>query len=135
MARRAKNDVIDALCKQWGHIRRELLGLAEPKLAIEYIGAVKCTLGQRRDLHAGAKSDGKFEQHWPEVYTGEAFIVNQAFQRMRPHLKEVMELHYACRGPAEYKAEALYISLDKYWRDLSDVRAFVEGWLARADAA
>jgi hypothetical protein len=25
--------------------------------------------------------------------------------------------------------------LDKYWRDLSDVRAFVEGWLARADAA
>jgi hypothetical protein len=46
-----------------------------------------------------------------------------------------MELHYACRGPAEYKAEALYISLDKYWRDVSDVRAFVEGWLARADAA
>ena len=134
MGRKSKNEAIDKLCKEWGKVRMTLNGQAEPKLALEYIGAIKSTLGRRRDLHAGSTTNRQ-DQHWPEVYTGDAAIVNQAFHFMRPHLKEVMELHYACRGPAEYKAEALYISIDKYWRDVCDVRSFIEGWLARVDAA
>jgi hypothetical protein len=134
MARKAKNEAIDNLCKQWGVIRRQLIGVDDPKLAKEYIGALRSTLGQRRDLHSGSKSN-KLDIQWPEVYTGDAALVNQAYHAMRPHLRVVMELHYAAKASADIKADFLCISIDKYWRDVCDVRAFVEGWLARADAA
>lgn len=134
MARRAKNEVIDNLCKQWAVTRRQLVGVDDPQKSKEYLGALRCTLAQRRDLHHGARSN-KVEQHWPEVYTGEARLVNEAFHAMRPWLRVVMDIHYVARAPIEAKADFLCISKAKYWHEVNDVRVFVEGWLARADAA
>lgn len=135
MGRRCKDDPIDALCRTWGETRRKLLGLDEPKLAREYIGALKSTLGQRRDLHAGAKSEGRVSQHCPEVYVGEARLVNQAYQSMAPEFKIVMDVHYAAHAPADVKAEFLCMSPKKYWHHVGYVRMFVMGWLAKTDAA
>lgn len=134
MARRPQNEVVDRLCRDWGRTRRQILGLDDPQLAKEYVGALKSTLGQRRDLHAGSRSN-KLEQHWPETYTGESFYVNQAHHAMRPEMRMVMDLHYCAQVEAERKAEFLCISRKVYFEQVNAVRAFVEGWLARADAA
>lgn len=140
MGRRAGNDYIDTICRKWATCYRKMHGLDSPERAREYLGAVRCTLGQRRDLHAGAKSEGKVEQHWPEVYTSrEALIVARAFHDMRPWLQTLAIVHYVIwlppeADPIEVKAEALAMSTTKYHREISKVRTFVEGWVAR-DAA
>ena len=135
MGRRAKNDRIDLLCREWGVTRRQLLGVDDPVRGKEYIGALRCTLAQRRDLHAGSRSN-KVEQHWPEVYTGDAAYVNQAFHRMRPAMKVVMDIHFCSPVPPAIKADFLCVSMPKYWRGVADARNVVEGSLAsRADVA
>jgi hypothetical protein len=134
MARKPKDEAIDNLCKQWAVIRRQLVGIDDPKLSKEYIGALRSTLGQRRDLHAGARSN-TIDLHWPEVYEGETVLVNQAFHAMRPELKVMMDIHYVAKGAAMMKADFLCVSIQRYWNDVRAVRSFVDGWLARADAA
>jgi hypothetical protein len=134
MARKPKDEAIDNLCKQWAVIRRQLVGIDDPKLSKEYIGALRSTLGQRRDLHAGARSN-TIDLHWPEVYEGETVLVNQAFHAMRPELKVMMDIQYVAKGAAMMKADFLCVSIQRYWNDVRAVRSFVDGWLARADAA
>lgn len=134
MARHPRQAAIDAHCKEWGRTRRKIVGVDDPELSKEYIGALRSTLGQRRDLHAGAKSN-KVDQHWPELYENDAAIVNQAYHAMRPDLRMVMELHYAARAPAERKANFLCISIRVYWDRVNEVRTFVDGYMARSDAA
>ncbi len=131
MARGARNSAIDSLIRDWSVTRRQLVGVDAPELGKEYIGAIRSTLGQRRDLHAGAKSN-KVEQHYPEVYEGDARLVNQAFHRMRPDLKVIMDIHYCAKAPAQVKADYLAVSIQAYWNRVNDVRAFVEGYLAGA---
>jgi hypothetical protein len=134
MARRPGFDHIDVLCRRWGDVRRQLLGLSEPALSRDCIGPLRSTLGQRRDLHAGATSSGRVEQHWPEVYTGDLYRVNEAFRALRPALKIAMEVHYCARAKAVEKAQFLCISQPAYWQRVRDVRAFVDGYLARPDS-
>lgn len=130
MGRRAKNDYVDQACKEWAKTRRQLVGVDDPQKSKEFIGALKCTLAQRRDLHAGAKSN-KVEQHWPEVYEGQSKVVNDAFHRMRPWLRVVMEVHYVAKASPAVKADFLCISMPAYWRAVEAARIYVE---ARLDA-
>jgi hypothetical protein len=134
VGRKAKNEVIDKVCREWGQIRRQLVGIDDPKLAKDYIGALRSTLGQRRDLHSGSKSN-KLDIQWPEVYEGDAKLVNDAFHRMRPYLRVVMEIHFCANAEAQRKADFLCVSLAVYWREVNEVRSFVEGWLACCDTA
>ena len=131
MARGAKNSAVDSLIKDWSRVRRQVVGVDEPEQAKDYIGALRSTLGQRRDLHAGSRS-GKVEQHYPEVYEGVSRVVNQAFHRMRPVLKVIMDIHYCAKAPAQVKADYLALSIQGYWNRVNDVRAFVEGYIAAA---
>jgi len=128
---RRRSDSIDLVCQRWAEERRRILGIEEPRKSSQYLGAVRCTLAARRDLHAGAMSVGKVDQHWPEVYEGDAAKVNEAFWKMAPELKTVMDVHYVARAPISIKADALAMSESKYWQRVNWVRAFVEGWLAR----
>ena len=125
-------DSIDAVCEQWAATRRELLGLTNPRFASQYLGAVRCTLAERRDLHHGSSS-GRIEQHFPEVYTGLAFVVNQAFKRMHPALADVFDLHYGCTGPTHTKWQALGIGRRSYWERVGRAKERVEGWLECTD--
>ena len=129
---RRRVDAIDLACRAWAEDRRKALGLDQCRTASEFIGALKSTLGARRDLHAGSKSDGRVEQHWPEVFTTpESLAVAQAVHRMRLELRDVLEVHYIARAPIEFKAEALCISPRAYWNRVAIAKAFVEGWLNR----
>lgn len=134
MGRRSKNDAIDQKIKEWAKTRRQLVGVDDPKKSKEYVGALRCTLAQRRDLHAGSKSN-TVDIHWPEVYEGESVLVNQAFHRMRPWLKVVMDVHFVANAAPKVKAEFLCISLQSYWREVNDVRTYVEGYLAAQEQA
>ena len=135
MGRRSKADVIDGVCREWGIVRRQVTGVDDPRKAKDYIGALKCTLAQRRDMHAGSKTNFTESQHWPELYTGDAIYVNEAFHSMRPFQRVVMEIHYCSRASAEEKAEFLAVSMPAYWRYIQGVRAFIEGYLARSKVA
>ena len=129
---RRRTDSIDLACRQWAQDRRKFLGLDEFRTAREMVGALKSTLGARRDLHAGSTSTGRVEQHWPEVYsTDDSLRVAQAYQRARPELKAVLEVHYLARAPAEFKAESLAMSVRAYWNRVAIAKAFVEAWLLR----
>jgi hypothetical protein len=135
VGRRSNNEYVDALCREWGVVRRQLMGFDDPRRAREYIGAVRCTLGERRDLHAGSRSN-KLDIHWPEVYEGRARLVNAAFQALDPYKRIVMDLQYAAhKTDPSVKADLLRISVRAYWNRVSDVRQFVDGFLAAIEAA
>lgn len=124
-----KDDAIDLVCQQWAIQRRELTGLADPKLASGYLGAVRCTIAEKRDLHAGARSEGRVSQYFPEVYRDEAFEVNRAFLHMDSTLREIMDVHYTVRSPIKIKVHRLGISWSQYWDRVRRAKAFVSGWL------
>ena len=67
---RRRHDAIDLACLAWGNARRRMLGLDDVRKSTDMLGPMRSTLGQRRDLHAGARSN-RLEQHWPEVYGSE----------------------------------------------------------------
>ncbi len=137
---RRKEDAIDLACKSWARERRKTLGLDELDrerggrqvgvgvTASEYLGAVRCTLAARRDLHAFATS-GKVLQHFPEVYTGETLLVHRAYRSMPNSMRDVMDAHYIARAPVDLKAEALAISVRSYWERVGQMKRYVEGWL------
>jgi hypothetical protein len=134
VGRRSKNDRVDQECREWGRVRRQLVGFDNPQLAKEYIGAMRCTLAERRDLHAGSKST-KLDIKWPEVYEGNARLVNAAFKSLDPYGRIIMDLQYAARLDLTVKADFLSVSVGTYLRQVSDVRQFVDGFLAAVDAA
>lgn len=130
-----RRDGVDQVCEQWAHVRRQLLGLTEPLLAREYLGAIHSTLGQRRDLHAGARSEGRVVQHFPEVYTGNSAVVAAAFRRMSPTLKEIMDWHYVVEQPRSksVRADLLGISVREYWLRVGRAKAYIDGAFAVVD--
>jgi hypothetical protein len=130
-------DQIDRLCDEWARVRRELIGLRQPVSAKGYLGAVHCTLGQRRDLHAGARSRGRVEQHFPEVYLpGNEQLVNTAFHRMSPTLAEIMDWHYVLEMPRDKRkrADLMGISPQQYWDRVKRAKTFIEGAVAIVDS-
>lgn len=131
---RRRADWIDLACRDWAQVRRRLLGLDDPHMRIataaEFVGAIRSTLGERRDLHAGARSSGRVEQHYPEVYTGTALDVHRAYQSMRIELRDMLDVHYVARAPVDAKAEALAMSRAKYWQRVAVAKAYVEAWLS-----
>ena len=129
MGRRAKNPAMDLKIKEWARVRRQVVGVDDPQKSKDFIGALRSTLGQRRDLHAGSKSN-TLDIHWPEVYEGESGLVNQAFHKMRPWLRVIMDTHFVANAAPQIKSDFLCISLQSYWREVNDVRTFVEGYLA-----
>ena len=124
-------DQIDLVCEEWARQRRQLLGLREPALASEYLGAVRSTLGGKRGV--SARSVGRVDQFFPEVYPrGDATVVNVAFHRMAPSLQEIMDVHYAIERPRDKKlrAELMGISRNVYWDRVSRAKCFVDGALS-----
>ena len=128
----ARRDWIDQECERWAEVARQLAGVSEPRLSRDTLGPLHCTLGARRDLHAGARSVGRVDQHWPEVYTGRALLVNQAFKAMDPELRDVMLVRYVFRTPRSVaaRAELLGWGLRAFHERVGRVKAFVEGRLA-----
>ena len=131
---RRRADAIDLACREWAQVRRRILGLDDPQMrgatAAEFVGAVRSTLGARRDLHAGAVSLGRIEQHYPEVYEGQALDVHRAYRAMRTELKDILDVHYVARAPVAEKAAALAMSPAKYFQRVALAKTFVEAWLA-----
>jgi hypothetical protein len=134
MGRPSNNRYIDQVCHEWGIVRRQLMGFDDPKRAKEYIGALRSTLGQRRDLHACSQTN-KLDIHWPEVYEGRSRLVNAAHKALNPYLQFVMDLQYAARVDPSVKADLLNINVRTYHRQVADVRQFVDGFLAAIEAA
>lgn len=131
MARNGR-DRIDLLCDAWGAVRRELMGYALPALAKDQLGAVRCTLAARRDLHHGARS-GKVEQQFPEYpFRGDTAIVNTVFKRLPETLQEIMDAHYTATTPRSksQRAELMGLSVRAYWDRVNQARAAIEGGLA-----
>lgn len=129
-------DAVDLLCYQWADVRRQLLGLANPRLARDYLGSIRCAIGNVKEFHDGAGSRTQREQQFPEVYTGDALAVNLAVKAMRPELRAYMDLHYTLGRGAARRAELLGIPTRTYWDRVRAAKQFVEGFLAaRVDRA
>ena len=124
-------DEIDLLLEAWARRRREVLGIKHPLTASEYLGSPRCTLGARRDLHHGARSN-RLEQHWPEFpYTGTLFLVNLAVKRMKPTMSEIVDWHWTLEVPRDrrLRADLMGISPTQYWSRVGRAREFVAGVL------
>jgi hypothetical protein len=129
-------DALDLLCYQWADTRRQLLGLTSPRQAREYLGAIRCSLGNVQRQHDGAASFTAREQQFPEVYTGDALLVNLAVKRMPANLRPWMDLHYTLGRGASNRADLIGVSRNFYWNQVKAAKRFVEGYLAaRSDLA
>ena len=130
------HDATDRLCFAWADVRRQLLGLSNPRQAREYLGALRCALGNVKEYRDGAGSRTQREQHFPEVYEGDALAVNLAVKAMSPRLRPFMDLHYTLGRGAVKRAELLGIPQRTYWDRVKACKQFVEGYLAaRTDRA
>jgi hypothetical protein len=131
---RRKEDAIDVLAKSWGRQYRKIRGWEDRRMeratSREFIGAVRSTLGQRRDLHAGATSTGRIEQHFPEVFTGDALLVNNVVKAARHEIREALVLRYAYPAPPEVKASIMNVSIRTYWERVANAKHWLEGRLA-----
>ena len=125
-------DAVDLLCCQWADVRRQLLGIANPRQSRDFLGAVRCAIGNVKDFRDGAGSRTQREQHFPEVYTGDAMLVNNAFKRMPPALRTMMDAHYVIDTPRDkrVRADLMGISAKKYWDGVRAAEVYVEGYLA-----
>jgi hypothetical protein len=85
-------------------------------------------------LHHGARSN-RVEQHWPEVYVDDAFVVNQAFKAMAQPMAVLMDIHYAAPWVLEDKYDFMCMSRAKYHDQVQALRTFIEGWIAARKAA
>ena len=122
-----KRDYIDQACESWASIQREIAGVQEPRT---FLGAPRCTLEARRDLHAGSRSEGRVSQNWPEVYSHAGLCVAQAYNQMEWVLREALWLHYVVRAPVKAKLHTLNVAKRVYWERVGRARSFVDGWLA-----
>lgn len=129
MARR--RDQLDLLLEQWARTRRELLGIRDPATSAGMVGPTRCTLSARRDLHAGSRSLGRVEQHWPEVYTGLSADVNRAFHRLPEPLRVVVDVAYVAIEPRQrgLRAELAGWNRRDFYRRLDVARAYLAGSL------
>jgi hypothetical protein len=128
-----KRDAVDTACEEWAAVRRRIDkgDFAENH---DWLGAVRCTIAEKRDLHAGAKSVGRVVQHFPEVHDGVGLVVARAFQRLQLPLREVLYAHYVVRAPVSVKIDRLGVSPRHYWERLGRAKAFVGGWVSAYDA-
>lgn len=128
------HDGADVACEEWAEIMRELIGMTEPRFARDYIGALRCTLAARRDLHHGGRS-GKVVQHFPEfpfAGRGRAATVNEVYKRLPEPLQEILVAHYVARTPRSksLRADLMGLSTRAYWERVSRAKAAVYGALA-----
>lgn len=125
-------DSTDQLIFAWARVRRELLGHTLPRLARHQLGAPRCTLSERRDLHHGSRAS-KVDQRWPEFpYTGDGAIVNEIFKSLDEEKQLVMEAHYVYTVPRSraVRAELMGLTVRTYWDRVRDIRSRVQGAMA-----
>jgi hypothetical protein len=111
-------DAIDVLIYNWAATRRQLLG------------AMRCSLGNVKTYRDGAGARTARQQSFPEVYTGDALLVNLAVKRMPPDLRDFVDIHYTLGRGATKRAELLGITTSIYWRRVNAAKSFVAGYLA-----
>ena len=129
----AKNrDEIDLLLEAWARRRREVVGIRHPLKASEYLGPLRCTLGQRRDLHAGATTNFT-DQHWPEfLYLGDLALVNEIVKRSPPDIRQFFDVHWVVEEPRNKatRAHQLGITTAAYWERVQRCKNRVGGGLS-----
>lgn len=127
-----KRDAIDLAFEQWATIRRQIDAGSFAE-STDWLGACRCTLAEKRDLHAGSR--GPVVRHFPEVHQDEGLVVARAVQHMRLPLREIVYAHYVVRAPIKVKIERLGVAPRLYWDRLGRAKAFVDGWLMRASSS
>jgi hypothetical protein len=96
--------------------------------AREFVGPLRCTLGNRRGLHG--KGNGRWDQPYPELYTGRlAIAVNAAYWASNPRRKLILDVHYVLPGQADDKAQSIGVSRATYYRLVGSARSFIENFL------
>ena len=123
---RRRKDGTDYMLENWAAYRRELLGLQAP---VGMIGALRCTLAARRDLHHGSRTN-RVVQSFPEVYPPELHPVNRAVRAASPTLQEIADWHYCLKdAPAKIKAERMGLEPAAYWNRVARLKEHVDRYL------
>jgi len=128
VARKQQLDAVDLMCELWAQTRREVLGLRDPPLACQYLGAIRSTLAAVKEMHDGT-DQGQLKQHFPEVYVGRSFWVNQGFHRMPPDLKSVIDAHYTCKAPPYRARKILGLGRVAYPEKLARAKSAIEAYV------
>lgn len=127
-----KRDRVDIACEDWIRVRRQI-ERGDFGEAHEWLGAVRCAIGERPDLHAGARSEGRVVQHFPEVFRGDTLAVARAYHRMSLTLRESLLVHYGLKGRVKVKIERMGIGPRVYWDRIARLKTYVQAWLDHDD--
>lgn len=131
---RQVRDEVDALAVEWARVRRELLGLADPRKAREFLGAPRCTLSNVREHGDGAGSRTSAKQYFPEVHTPAGLRFARAFTYLPPDYRRVIDVHYCIALPAETKCGFMGLSRRCYYARLEGAKNAIRGALAVLEA-
>lgn len=118
-----KRHELDSIIEPWVKVRRQVLGVNAPRLAAEYVGALKSTLGAvREEQTAAGTRGGSSEQRWPEVYVGSALDVHRAFVRLREPHRVAIDVWYVLPGKVTAKCDELGFNERDFREMLSEAR-------------
>jgi hypothetical protein len=124
-----REDSIDALWLLWAPQRRKVLGFSGLVHCSEYLGPQSSIAGKIKDDAYGA-GYSVASQQWPEVFTGDALVVNQAWHAMPELPRVVADMRWVVRGPVTLKVA--YIGIDKreFWRKVDFCKTWLSAWIA-----
>lgn len=131
---RREPDWIDLICNDWAREKRKYLGIVLPKhlMPNERIGKLRCTLGAMiaEGPGAGHSTGGR---NYPEVFTGDAVVVNQIWHAMPQGLKKlIIWAHYVFHEvPVTVIAQEFQIDKEGYYQNFNAVKADLDAQLKR----
>lgn len=132
---RREPDWIDLICNDWAREKRKYLGMLLPHTmkAKERIGALKCNLG-RMIVEGPAASQSTASRGYPEVFIGDAIIVNQIWHGMPQGIKKIlMWSHYVLHEiPVTDLATAMHLDKESYYQTFVAVKNDLDAELKRA---
>lgn len=127
-----KIDAIDLACFEWAAVRRDI-DKGRFLKGSDWLGAMRCSIAEKRDLHAGSRSVGLVSQAFPEVHTGQGLLVSQAYQHMSLQLRESLYVHYVVPLKPQFKIDLWGISSSHYWDRVRQAKTYVSAWMAKSN--
>jgi hypothetical protein len=118
-------DWLGPMLRTWGRQRRRVLtGRRTQRDGAEHVDGY--TNRSTASLLREGGSSGRHEQHYCEVYSGDALIVWRELQTAPEEVRGILEVHYAWPGEKLAKARTLGVDERTYMAQLRTA----EGYLA-----
>jgi hypothetical protein len=141
--RMSVRDWLDPMLREWGAQRRRIISgkLVRKDGSIHYDGWPSDSVAAAAREGGITGGSGFVNQHFAEVYSGDALDIWRAYRAAPIEVREILHLHFVVQleeaeeSHASRKAKILGVSKASYFNQLETARYYLAGNLDRPPAA